>query len=168
MSEIKQDKNWHIKASDGVDITFRPVFVVNDLKPGEVKQATNKDVECKMFHIEMSAPQKESISMDVGFQELYMLIYFCANEELRQALQLRMERHITEIPYEVTFKLEKEEIKSGMAKRLIKLPVDEITMAAARSEAQMLAGKANLSKFNDWFAKRQQARKGRNKLFGVK
>lgn len=164
MSEIKKDKSWRLLASDGVEIAFTPVFVVNEMNAGETKIATNKDVECAMIHCEMKNAKGEETKMDMGFQELYMFVYFCANEELRQGLQLRMERQVTEIPYEVTFKLNKSESKAGMAKRLIKVPVDEITMAIVRSEAQLLSGKANLSNPNEWFADRQKRQRSKQLL----
>ena len=164
MSEIKADKDWHIRASDGVEISLRPIFVIREMAPGQVQMATDKDVECTMVHLEMRKEGKEALVMDLGFQELFMFVYFCANEELRQALQLRYERKITEIPYEVTFKLDKGEIDAGMAKRLIKLPVDEITMATVRADAQLSAGRANLDSINEWFRKRVGARKRSNKL----
>lgn len=126
--------------------------------------ATNKEVECTMINVKMVDKKGKETIMDLGFQEIFMFIYYCCNEELRQALQLRQERKITELPYEVTFKLDKGEIEAGMAKRLIKLPVDEITMAAARANAQLIKGTANLETLEDWFRKRAAARKGRNKL----
>lgn len=164
MSEIKKDKGWSIKASDGVTIKFTPIFVVNQMQPGQTHTATDKDVECTMVHVEMKDALGKDTVMDLGFQELFMFVYFICNEELRQALQLRHERKITEIPYEVTFKLDKGEIEAGMAKRLIKLPVDEITMATVRADAQFSSGLANLDTVNEWFRKRTEARKGRNKL----
>ena len=164
MDEVTKDKGWQIRASDGVEIKFTPVFVVKQLQPGQMTVVTDKDVECTMVHVEMRQSGKEDLVMDLGFQELFMFVYFCCNEELRQALQLRQQRQITEIPYEVTFKLDKGEIEAGMAKRLIKLPVDEITMASVRADAQLSAGVANLENINNWFKKRTEARKRSNKL----
>ena len=163
MSEVQKDKSWSISASDGVTIKFTPVFVVNEMAPGEVHMATDKDVECAMIHCEM-VKNGETISMDLAFQEIFMFVYYCCNEELRQNLQLRQTKNMTEIPYEVTFKLDKGELEAGMAKRLIKLPVDEITMAIARADSQLMNGKANLQNINEWFRKRTENRKRSNQL----
>ncbi len=168
MSEIKADKGWSIKASDGVSLRFTPVFVVQGVKEGETKIAGNQEVECTMINVKIRDRNGLETTMDIGFQEMYMFLYYCANEEMRQNLMLRVEKQITEIPYEITFKLDKGEKETGMAKRLIKLPVDEITMAIARSEAQLFAGKANLSTMNDWFRKRTDLRKRSNKLLESK
>lgn len=164
MSEIKATKGWTLKAADGVRIRFTPVFVINNTNMDKVKVATDSDVECTMINAVVRDSTGKETNMDIPYQEFYMFIYYCANEELRQKMLLHQQKKITEIPYEVTFKLDKGEMMSGMAKRLIKLPVEEITMAVIRSEAQLLDGKVNLSKVNDWFNKRQQQRKGRNKL----
>jgi hypothetical protein len=164
MNEINADKTWRIKGSDGVEIIFRPIFVVKSMAEGQTKSSTNMEVECTMMNVKMKDPDGKETTWDIPFQEIYMFIYFCCNEEKRQQLQLQIMRQITEIPYEVTFKLDRGEMDSGMAKRLIKVPVDEITMSIARSEAQMFAGKANLENINTWFKKKQDARKGRNKL----
>lgn len=164
MSEVQKDKGWVMTASDGVKLQLTPVFVIQGLKEGEIKLAGDKEVECTMFHCVIRDRDGRETEMDIAFQEIFMFIYYCCNEERRQELQLRIQKQITEIPYEVTFKLDRGEIAAGMAKRLIKLPVDEIAMALARSESQLMAGKANLSKLNDWFAKRQLKRKGRNGL----
>jgi len=70
-----------------------------------------------------------------NFVNLFQFIYFISNEELRQSLALRYQRRINKIPYDLSFKLDKEEIEKGFAKRRVELPVDEITMAIARNEA---------------------------------
>lgn len=142
---------------------LRPVFVIGKTD-NEVKMATSDDVECTLVKCDLETSEGKKISFDIPYQNLMMLIYFCANEEERQKMQIRIQRQITEIPYEVTFKLDKGEIEAGMAKRLIKLPVDNITMAIARSEAQLFAGKANLGNMNDWFKHRTAERKRSNRL----
>lgn len=156
----KAEKAWHLKASDGVEITLLPIFVVRDeIQDQEVRVATNKEIECTMFHVTMKNHNTgQEMIMDIPFQEVFMLVYFCANEEIRLALQMRQEKKISYIPYEVTFKLTESELKDKMAKRLIRLPIDELSMAIARADAQLLAGKANLENINTWFAKRQAKR----------
>lgn len=156
-----ETKKWKVQASDGVEVTFYPVFVTQDIPDGQVMTGQTKEVECKFVHMHMQGPDGSKVEMDIGFQELFMFIYYCASEEKRQELQLRQMKHISQIPYEVTFKLDSNEIEAKMAKRLIQLPVDEITMAIARSEAQLLAGKATLGSLEQWFRNKRLAKKGR-------
>lgn len=164
MSETKtEQKHWKVHDFSGKEITFLPVFTVQDFEPGKVKLATNKEVECKEVKIRIyNEKTKTDQDFNLGFQELFMFVYYCANEEIRQALQLRQERKITNVPYEVTFRLSKDELSAGMAKRLISLPVDDITMAIARSNAQLLAGKATLGSIEEWFAKKNKQKRSIN------
>lgn len=163
MSDIEK-KKWKVRTSDNSrEISFFPVFEVNKLAPGETKIAGNKEVECKFIDVEMNDNEGRKVEMRLGFQELYMFIYYCANEELRQQLMLRYERHITNIPYEVSFTIDEEEKAKGIAKRLITLPVDEITMAIARSEAQALEGRATLGSIEEWFHKKRLSKKLKTK-----
>ncbi len=143
MSENKEHiekKNWNLRDFRGQEISFFPVFVVQDLKDGQVMLGTNQEVECKQVHIEMKNKAGDIQNYDIGFQELFMFVYYAANEEMRRNLQLQREKKISHIPYEVTFRLSQDEIGAGMAKRLIQLPVDDIIMSIARSEAQLIAG----------------------------
>lgn len=161
MKEANETKHWEVRDFSGKTITFFPVFTIQDFEAGKITVATDKEVECKEVKIRISDEKTgKDQDFNLGFQELFMFVYYCANEEIRRALQLKQERKITNIPYEVTFKLSKDEIQAGMAKRLISLPVDEITMAIARSSAQLMAGKATLGTIETWFAdKRRKKRK---------
>lgn len=160
MSET-ETKHWSVKDFSGKKISFFPVFVVQDFKSGEVTMTTNKEVECKEVKIRISDEKTgKDQDFNLGFQELFMFVYYISNEELRRNLQLRQQRNISEIPYEVTFKLSQDEIKAQMAKRLIKLPVDDITMAIARSSAQLIEGKANLKDtVESYFARKNKSKK---------
>lgn len=163
MSEIER-KKWSVRTVDqSKEISLFPVFETNLLPDQKVSLATDKEVECKFVDIELKDNSNQLISMRLGFQELFMFVYYVANEELRQQLQLRYERQISHIPYELTFKLDKEEIQAGMAKRLVQLPVDEITMAIARSEAQALQGKATLGSIEQWFHNKKLERQKNKK-----
>ena len=122
---------WTIKAGNGKKVEFEPVFKVYENPTQE-----GKDVECS--DIVMRIDDKEYV---FNFINIFQFIYFVANEELRQQLQTRYQRRINRIPYDVTFKLSKDEIDAGMAKRRIDLPIDEITMAIARNEAWKLMPK---------------------------
>lgn len=158
MSETEK-KRWKVRTVDkSREISFFPVFEINALPDKQISLATDKEVECKFVDVELKDDSGSNISMRLGFQELFMFVYYCANEELRQQMQLRYERQVSQIPYEVTFKLTPEETEKGMAKRLIQLPVDEITMAIARSEAQLLKGKATLGSIEQWFEDKRRAR----------
>lgn len=161
MSDSVETKRWRITASDGVEVSFYPVFVTRDVKEGFTDGGSEKEVECTMIHMSMKNIHTGVVmEMDVAYQELFMFMYFCGNEEIRRQLQLRQEKKISHVPYEVTFKLTPEEVDAKMAKRLIRLPVDELTMAIARSDAQLMAGKATLGTLEEWF--RKKAGKGRN------
>lgn len=165
MSETKtEQKHWKVHDFSGKTIDFFPVFTVQDFDASKVTVATTKEVECKEVKIRISDEKTgKDQDFNLGFQELFMFVYYCANEEIRRAMQLKQERKITEIPYELTFKLSKDEISAGMAKRLVRLPVDEITMAVARSNAQLMAGKATLGTIEEWFHKKRQKRSILNK-----
>lgn len=160
MSET-ESKHWDVHDFSGKKISFFPVFTVQDFKPGEIKLATNKEVECKEVKIRISDEKTgKDQDFNLGFQELFMFVYYISNEELRRNLQLRQQRNISHIPYEVTFKLDSNEIKAQMAKRLIRLPVDDITMAIARSSAQLIEGKANLKEtVESYFARKKKVKK---------
>ena len=153
MDTETETKKWKVRTSDQTkEISFFPTFEIKQLDKDETHMATDKDVECRYVDIEITDESEVGgkISMRMNFLDLYMFVYFIANEELRQSLQMRYERQVTEIPYEVTFKLDKEEMERGMAKRLITLGVDEIAMAIARSEALLLKGvitKGSVSEF---------------------
>jgi len=142
-----QKKKWSVRTlNDKTNIDFFPEFIVKNPE-GEssmgIPTATDKDVECRYVH--MTIGDKTYI---FNFLDLFMFIYFCANEELRQQLMLRYERQVTYLPYDVSFKLDAEEMKSGQAKRRIELPVDEITMALTRDEAKKLAIKGRVYQGN--------------------
>ena len=106
------------------ELEFTPIF-------GE--SADGQDIECKSIKIKLGDKDET-----VNFVNLYQFIYFAASEELRMGLAHRVTKQVNRIPYEVTFKLEPDEIKRGMAKRRIELSIDELTMAVARNEAWKL------------------------------
>lgn len=115
-------KYWRVGAKDGKKLEFFPIFEVN----GETG-----DTEAR--YVEILTDGKYSVVMN--WLDLFMFVYFVANEELRRNLAARYERNVNMIPYDVTIKVSPEEAKSGIAKRRVELPVDELTMAIARNEA---------------------------------
>ncbi len=157
----EERKAWRVKDLEGKQIAFFPLFETFDVEEGKTVIAGNDEVECRYVDIVLKDKDNKEVSFKIGFQELFMFVYFAANEEIRQNLLLRQKKQITYIPYEVSFQLSKAEQQAGMAKRLIKLPVDEIAMAQVRAEAQLLRGTANLENVETWFARR--AKKGRIK-----
>jgi len=163
MSEI-ETKKWKVRTADKTkEISLFPTFEVGKKPDEDLSGATAgaKDIECTFVDIEISDDKGGTQSMRMNFLDLYMFVYFIANEELRQSLQMRYERKITNIPYEVTFKLDKEEMQRGMAKRLITLGVDEIAMAIARSDAQLLKGKITPGSVEEYMhRKNAEKRKG--------
>lgn len=141
MSEIKREKrNWKVRDVSGkINVAFTPVFEIKSPASGDI-DVEQKEVECRYVEIQIEENGKKT-ELTMNYLDMFMFIYMCANEELRQQLQMRYERQAGQIPYEVTFSLSPEEKSSGIAKRLISLTVDEITMAIARSEARLLSGK---------------------------
>lgn len=141
MSEIKHEKrHWNVRSPDGkTEISFNPVFYIKT--PDDTIDIENKEVECRFVDIEIKHEGKEKHKFTMNYLDFFLFSYMCATEELRQQLQMRYERQAGSVPYEVTFSLSEEEKKSGVAKRLITLTVDEITMAVARAEARLLSGK---------------------------
>lgn len=114
-------KTWKIKSSNGTIFEFYPTFIYD-----------GKEDKIKCNDVMIKVNDKEHW---FNFLNLYMFVYFVANEELRQSLALRYERQINYIPYDVLFKLSPEEKKEGIVKRRIELPVDQLAMAIARNEA---------------------------------
>ena len=160
-SEIEK-KKWKVRTADKTkEISFFPTFEVRKMEKDEIHIATAKDVECTFVDLEFTDDNNPDgkVEMRMNFLDLYMFVYFIANEELRQSLQMRYERKMTQIPYEVTFKLDAEEKERGMAKRTITLGVDEIAMAMARSEAQLLKGKITRGSVEEFIHKKNIERK---------
>lgn len=154
MSEYKREKrNWKVRDVSGkTNIAFTPVFEIKAPENGDV-DVEQKEVECRYVDIEIEQDGKKT-ELTMNYLDMFMFIYMCANEELRQQLQMRYERKAGQIPYEVTFSLSEEEKKSGVAKRLITLNVDEITMAIARAEARLMSGKARMETLEGYVARK--------------
>lgn len=120
-------KSWGIYSKEGIKLDFLPVFDVNK---------DNGDVETRYLKLNFKDPMtKVEREFTFNWLDVYMFIYFASNEELRQNLASRYERKVAYIPYDVTFKLTDEEKASGVIKKRIELPVDELQMAIARNEA---------------------------------
>lgn len=152
MSEMKTngdvDKGkWSIQSQAGERFDFFPIWEIPDKDALKDSVEMGKEIECRWIDIKIGDKTHR-----FNYLDLFMFVYFTANEEMRQNLAMRLERRVTYIPYDVTFKLDKEEKEAGMAKRHIELPVDDITMAIARSES--LALKSSVTgKVPDWVTK---------------
>lgn len=138
MSETK--KRWQVRTiNDKTNVEFFPVFEAKQAEDGktvhDIASYDGKDVECTRIEVTVKDKKGKDRTLIFNFLDLYMFIYFVASEELRQNLQQRYEREVNYIPYDVTFRIDKEEAQKGVAKRRIELPVDELTMAIARNEA---------------------------------
>lgn len=144
MSETKK-KKWGVRTiNSGEMVKFDPIFDIakkeGDLTSTGVPSLSDQDIECKFVEMTIKDKDGKEKLFVFNYLDIYMFIYFCANEELRQQLQQRYERVVHQIPYDVTFKMTDEEKKLGEAKRRIELPVDELIMAIARNEALKMRG----------------------------
>lgn len=129
----KFSKHWGITSKEGKRWNWTPQF---EVVPESEKEGVS-EVECRYITIEI-----DGVKHTFDYLNIYMFMYFCANEELRQGLNMRYHRQVTKVPYDVSFKLDSSEMKSGTATRRIVLEVDELTMAVARAEAmKMIAHK---------------------------
>lgn len=137
-ASIRPNKRWSLKPVEGNAIFhFYPVWHVRkEAEKGleEMEGSTEADIECRWIDIEVEKDGKTE-RVRFNYLDLYMFLYFTANEELRKNLAMRYERKVNYIPYDVTFKISPEEKEAGLAKRRIQLPVDEIAMAIARNDA---------------------------------
>lgn len=127
-------KYWRLHSKEGQTMEFFPVFEVND---------ETHEVEARWLELKTTKDGKEN-KMTFNWLDIYMFVYFTANEELRRQLASRYERQVNYIPYDVTLQLTPEEKASGIAKRRVELPVDELTMAIARNEAYKILLKGNI------------------------
>lgn len=161
-SEIEK-KAWKVRAADGkTELEFLPIFEVTKTPDGtEYSGGVNKEVECRLVDIKVPDDKGGHIQFQMNFADLFLFVYTCAEEEMRQQLQMRYERQSVNIPYEVTFKLDEEEIQRRMAKRLITLTVDEITLAIARAGANKLLKGLKPESTEEYVAKKMAALKAK-------
>ncbi len=124
-------------------IDFTPVWQEKDeqnVDGLENPDAATKETECGFIEVVAKDVDGRDVKMKFNYLDLYGFIYFIGNEELRRQLALRYERQIVYMPYEVTFRIDEEEKKAGLAKRRIELPIDEVAMAMVRARAMVLSG----------------------------
>jgi hypothetical protein len=153
MSVLK--KHWRVGSADKLtQLDFQPIFDVATPPEGQDIDPNSKEVECRFVDMTIKAKDGKQMNVRMNYLDMFMFVYMCADEELRQQLQMRYERQAGQIPYEVTFSLNEDEKKTGIAKRLITLTVDEITMAIARSEARLLMGKSKPEFIEQYIARK--------------
>lgn len=155
MSEIKREKrHWDVRSVDGkTEISLTPVFEIKAPEGGDV-DVNQKEVECRFIEVEIKSEGKVTSTFTMNYLDYFLFAYMTASEELRQQLQMRYERKTGSVPYEVTFSLSPEEKTTGVAKRLITLTVDEITMAIARAEARLMTGKVRPENLEMYMARK--------------
>lgn len=141
-------KTWRVGP-----ITLRPIFEVIEAQDETKKQ----DVRCVKVGIQIDAPEGEKQQDEVilEFDQLYQFVYFCASEEIRRDLMQVVMRPVTYVPYDVSFKLSGEEMKTGVANRRVELPVDAITMALARMYGweAFTRSKFGQGSFKEWYSR---------------
>jgi hypothetical protein len=127
-AKTEQRKYWQITSADDSrkKLEFFPLFVVND---------ETKEVECRNLDIRYTDERGKQHTMLFDWLNIFMFVYYTANEELRQQLASRYERKVNYVPYELTIPVTPEDAKVGNVKRRVELPIDELTMAIAREEA---------------------------------
>ncbi len=122
-----QKKYWSINdAKSGHKLEFFPNFLVNP---------ENGEIECRNLEMVFTDAEGKKHEMLFDWMNIYMFVYFTANEELRQQLATRYERKVNFIPYDVKIPVTKADFEAGSLTRRVELPVDELTMAVAREEA---------------------------------
>ena len=123
------NKRWRLKSKDGKVLNFYPEFRVN----------AQGDVECTEVRI-----KEGENGYVLNYLDLHMFVYFIGNEEQRLKLANFQTKQIREIPYDVEFKITKQEKLDGFAKRRITLQIDELAMVVAKQEAQKINFKKSL------------------------
>lgn len=125
--KVSMKKSWSIRSKEGEKLDFLPIFEANK---------ENGEIETTYLKLKFKNKEtKKEQEFTFNWLDIYMFVYFACNEELRQNLANRYEKDIKYIPYDVTIKASDKEKESGVIKRRIELPVDELQMAIARNEA---------------------------------
>ena len=124
-----ETKKWTIKTLEDKKFNFYPVFISDTQGTVKCERVIMKEGENKYTF---------------NFLDLLMFVYFVGDEEQRQKLLNVQSKIIKEIPYDVTFKIDKMEKETGIAKRRIMLPLDGVIAAYCRDEAKKIVFKKAL------------------------
>jgi len=130
-------KHWKIRSKDGARWRFFPTF--------EYHKETDF-VDCEWIDMQVENNDGSVQKYTFHFMELYLFLYYCSNEAYKQVLEMKHERNVKYIPYELDFKLSKDEIKKGSATRKVELPLDEVKWFLAKQEAMKLIEKHGAEK----------------------
>ena len=122
-------KYWKIKSKEGVVLEFFPIFEKNE---------ETEEIEATNIQMQFVDDKGKKKIATFNYLDIYMFMYFTANEELRRNLSARQEKQTNYIPYDIQIKLTEQEKSQGIANRRVELPIDELTMAIARNEAWKL------------------------------
>lgn len=146
-----EKKYWAIESKEGTKLEFFPIFEANE----------DGETECTHIQLRFIGQDGKKQILTFNYLDIYMFMYFTANEELRMNLAARSERKSNFIPYDVQFNLSDQEKATGLANRRIELPVDELTMAIARNEAWKLWMKSATKGTPNAFLFKQKGKKRR-------
>lgn len=125
-------KKWTLKSKNDKKLDFYPHFIVDE---------KNNQVVCDIVTI------KEGENKYIlNYLDLLVFVYEIGGEEDRRKLARINLKQITEIPFDVTFKISNEEKGKGIAKRRVMLPVDQLIIYLAKGEAKKMAFLKNLNK----------------------
>lgn len=144
MTTNKRTKKWSVtELLSQRKVDFLPIWQEKEEQNTdglENPTEAEKETECAFIEVTVKDEEGKETKLKFNYLDLYGFIYIIGNEELRRQLALRYEREIVYMPYEVTFRIDEEEKKTGVAKRRIELPVDEVAMAMVRAKAMILEG----------------------------
>lgn len=123
--EDANKKEWTYRTLNGKVLKFRPYFQVTE---------DSSDVFCNTIRIraDVKGKQQEWI---MDYNLLLQLCNEVGNEEHRRKLAGMHLKQVRRLPYDVQFKLTKEERDVGLCQRRVELSIDEVIAAYAQHEA---------------------------------
>jgi len=124
-----ENKKWELKTLENKKISFFPVFIPD----------AQGDIKCERVKLKI-----DENTYTFNYLDLLLFCYFIGDEEQRQKLSNIQMKTVREIPYDVSFKLDEKEQKTGIARRRIVLPLDEVLASYIRNEAKKALMKKNL------------------------
>lgn len=120
MNKVEK-KKWVVKTLENKKVSFFPIFV------------SDTQGETKCTRVKVKIDENE---YTFNYLDLLLFCYFIGDEEQRRKLSNITMKTVREIPYDVSFKIDDKEKRTGIARRRIILPIDELMAAYYRNEAQ--------------------------------